>query len=193
MKSKSIGNAKPVVLAILVISVCWVANAWAADGFKFNRESYDLMMRWVNFIILAALIIKYARRPIANFLKEKKDEVAAGIKKLEDQKLAIQEKLQESQRQLTASEDRLVSIKNRIIADGENRKAELIADAQHESRIMLETAQFRIDHQIREMHARLKSELIDSATQMALTKLPGILNAADHDRLIHQWMDAVQN
>ncbi len=193
MKSKSTVSAKSVILAILIISVCWAANAWAADGFKFNRESYDLMMRWVNFIILAALIIKYARRPIANFLKEKKDEVAAAIKKLETQKQAIQDKLQDSQRQLTASEERLVTIKNRIIAEGENRKAELIANAQHESRIMLETAQFRINHQIREMHTRLKSELIDTATQMALTKLPGILNAADHDRLIHQWMDAVQN
>jgi F-type H+-transporting ATPase subunit b len=193
LKSKSTGSAKRIGLAILIISSCWVANAWAADGFEFTRETYDLMMKWVNFIILAALIIKYARRPIANFLKEKKDEVAAGIKKLENQKKSIQEKLQESQRQLTASEERLVSIKNRIIADGENRKAQIIADAQNESRIMLETAQLRIDHQIREMHSHLKSELIDTATRMALTKLPGILTAADQDRLIHQWMDAVQN
>ena len=192
MKNNSIGSPKWAGLAALIISCCWVANAWAADGFEFTRETYDLMMKWVNFIILAALIIKYARRPIANFLKEKKDEVAAAIKKLEAQKKSMQEKLQENQRQLTASEDRLVSIKNKIVAEGENRKAQIIADAHNESRIMLQTAQFRIDHQIREMHSRLKSELIDSATQMALTKLPGIITDADHERLVHQWMEAVQ-
>lgn len=176
-----------------MFSSCWAANAWAADGFEFTRETYDLLMRWVNFLILAGLIIKYARRPIANFLKEKKEEVAAAIKKLENQKKAIQEKLQESQQQLTASEEHLVTIKNKIIAEGENRKAQIIADAQKESRVMLETAQLRIEHQIREMHFRLKSELIDTATQMAISKLPGVLTSADHDRLIGQWMDAVQN
>ncbi len=192
MKSKMTANGKWLALIVFITSSLWTANAWAADGFEFTRETYDLMMRWINFLILAGLIIKYARRPIANFLKEKKEEVAAAIKKLESQKKNIQEKLKASQQQLTASEERLVSIKNRIIAEGENRKAQIIADANNESRLMMETAQLRIEHQIREMHSNLKAELIDTATRMALTKLPGILTPADHDRLIAQWMDAVQ-
>lgn len=188
-----IGLVRRIGLAGLMLLVCCVADAWAADGFKFTRESYDLMMRWLNFIILAALIIKYARRPIANFLQEKKNEVAESIENLEARKKAVQMKLEEGRRQLTASEERLASIKDRIIAEGENRKAQLIADSQNESRIMLETAQLRISHQIQEMHARLKSELIDSATQMTIAKLPEMITAADHERLISQWMDAVQS
>ena len=193
MKRRSIGLLTRIGLAGLMFLLCCVANAWAADGYQFTRESYDLMMRWLNFIILATLIIKYARRPIANFLSEKKKEVATSIENLEARKKAVQEKLKEGRRQLTASEERLASIKERIIAEGENRKAQIIADSQKESRIMLETAQLRISHQIRETQARLKSELIDSATQMTIAKLPGILTAADHERLIRQWMDAVQS
>ena len=193
MKRRSIGLLTRIGLAGLMFLLCCVANAWAADGYQFTRESYDLMMRWLNFIILATLIIKYARRPIANFLSEKKKEVATSIENLEARKKAVQDKLEEGRRQLTASEGRLASIKERIIAEGENRKAQIIADSQKESRIMLETAQLRISHQIRETQARLKSELIDSATQMTIAKLPGILTAADHDRLIRQWMDAVQS
>lgn len=193
MKSKSMTSALWVGTAVFLILSCWVANAWAAEGFEFTRETYDLIMRWVNFIILAALIIKYARRPIANFLKEQKDEVAANLQKLESRKQAAQEKLHQSQKQLTASEERLALIKSRIIAEGEKRKARLIADAQKEGRMMIETAQLRIEHQIRQVHANLKSELIDAATQMAFTKLPGLLTAADQDRLVHQWVNAVQS
>lgn len=193
MKIKSSANVKRIGFVVFFLSSCWAANAWAAEGFKFTRETYDLMMRWVNFLILAGLIIKYARRPIANFLKEKGEEVAEAIKKLESRKKDIQAKLQHSQGQLTISEQRLIDIKNRIVAEGETRKAQIIADAQKESRLMLETAQLRIQHQIREMHSHLKSELIDTASQMALTKLPGIITSADQDRLINQWMEAVQN
>jgi F-type H+-transporting ATPase subunit b len=169
-----------------------VANAWAGNEFEFTRETYDLMMRWANFIILAVLIIKYARRPIANFLMEKKGEVAAAIERLETQKQATKEKLMECQRQLSASQDRLKEIQNLIVAEGETYKAQLIADARNDSRIMMATAQLRIDHMIRETHARIKSELIDTAAEIAMTKLPGMLTAEDHERLIRKWIAAAQ-
>lgn len=192
MTANSIIRPMKMALTVSIVLACWVTVVWAAEETGFTRETYDLLMRWLNFIILAGVIIKYARRPIANFLKEKKAEVAGTIEKLEARKKAATEKLLVCQNELTANQARLASIKDRLIAEGENRKAEIIADAQNESRLMLETAKLRIDHQIREMHALLKSELIDTATQMALTKLPGIVNTADHDRLIHQWLDAVQ-
>ena len=58
---------------------------------------------------------------------------------------------------------------------------------------MLETAQLRIEHQIREMHMRVKAELVDTATQIAFEKLPGLMTGEDDARLIDQWMEAVQS
>jgi F-type H+-transporting ATPase subunit b len=193
LKNKSIERVKWWGLVILLIAICWVTNAWAAEGSGFTRATWDEIWRWVNFIILFGVIIKFGRRPILNFLDKQKEDVAQSINKLEERKRDVQETLQESQRQLTASEERLASIKGRIISEGENRKAKIIADAQEESRILLETAQLRIEHQIREMHTQVKTELIDTATQIALTKLPGLLTSEDEDRLVGQWMDAVQS
>jgi F-type H+-transporting ATPase subunit b len=193
LKNKSIERVKWWGLVILLIAICWVTNAWAAEGSGFTRATWDEIWRWVNFIILFGVIIKFGRRPILNFLDKQKEDVAQSIKKLEDRKRDAQATLEESQRKLTASEERLATIKDRIISEGENRKAQLIADAQEESRILLETAQLRIEHQIREMHTQVKTELIDTATQIALTKLPGLLTSEDEDRMVGQWMDAVQS
>jgi len=193
LKDKAIGRLKWWGLAILLVAICWVTNAWAAEGSGFTRQTWDEIWRWVNFIILFGVVIKFGRRPIVNFLDKQKEDVAQSIKKLEDRKLSVQETLQESQRQLSASEERLELIKSKIISDGENRKAQIIADAQEESRVLMETAKVRIDQQIREMHSRVKAELIDAATQIALTKLPGLMTGEDEDRLVDQWMDAVQN
>jgi F-type H+-transporting ATPase subunit b len=191
--NKIIIRSTHLALAVAIIMTCWVASAWGAEKFEFTRETYDLMMRWVNFIILAALIIKYARRPIANFLKEKRDEVAKSIEKLETQKQTAKDQLLQYQNQLTASENQLAQIKQKIIAEGEQLKAKLIADAQTDSRILMETAQLRISHMIRETHGRIRTELIDTAAEIALAKLSETITAADNDKLIHQWMDAAQN
>ncbi len=193
MINKIIIRTAHLALAVAIIMTCWVASAWGAEQFEFTRETYDLMMRWVNFIILAALIIKYARRPIANFLKEKRDEVAKSIEKLETQKQTAKDQLLQYQNQLTASENQLAQIKQKIIAEGEKRKAEIIANAQTDSRILMETAQLRISHMIRETHGRIRTELIDTAAEIALNKLSEIITAEDRDKLIHQWMDAAQS
>ena len=193
MINRRIIRALNITLAFSAISLCWAASAWAAQEFEFTRETYDLLMRWVNFIILAALIIKYARRPIANFLKEKKEEVAVAIERLETQKQAAKDKLSACQSELSANEKHLELIKQKIIAEGETRKAELIAGAQNDSRIMMETAQLRIEHMVRESRGQIKSDLIDAATEIALSKIPDMLTEKDHDLFIHQWMDAVQH
>lgn len=193
MKSKTIGKVKWWALATFLIAIFWVTTAWAAEGSGFTRETWDTIWRWLNAIILFGVVIKFGRRPIVNFLDKQKEDVAQSINKLEERKRSVQETLAESQRQLSASEERLESIKNRIITDGENRKAQLIADAQEESRLMLETAKLRIEQQVREIRTQVKAELIDTATQIALTKLPGLLTGEDQDRLVDQWMDAVQS
>lgn len=193
MNSKTIERVKWWTLAVLLIAVCWVSNAWAAEGSGFTRATWDSIWRWLNFFILFGVVVKFGRKPMVSFLEKQKEDVAESIKKLEDRKRAVQETLQESQRQLTASEQRLASIKDKIITDGENRKAKLIADAEEESRLMLEAAKVRINQQIREMHSHVKAELIDAATQIALTKLPELMTGEDEDRLVGQWMEAVQS
>jgi F-type H+-transporting ATPase subunit b len=193
LNSKTIERVKWWTLAVLLIAVCWVSNAWAAEGSGFTRATWDSIWRWLNFFILFGVVVKFGRKPMVSFLEKQKEDVAESIKKLEDRKRAVQETLQESQRQLTASEQRLASIKDKIITDGENRKAKLIADAEEESRLMLEAAKVRINQQIREMHSHVKAELIDAATQIALTKLPELMTGEDEDRLVGQWMEAVQS
>jgi F-type H+-transporting ATPase subunit b len=193
LKDKSIGRVKWWGLVILLVAICWVTNAWAAEGSGFTRQTWDTIWRWLNAFILFGVVIKFGRRPIVNFLDKQKEDVAQSIQKLEDRKRAVQETLQESQQKLEASEARLETIKSKIIAEGENRKTQLIADAHEESRIMMETAKLRIDQQIREMHSHVKAELIEAATQIAFKKLPGLLTGEDEDRLVDQWMDAVQS
>ncbi len=39
------------------------------------RETYDLVLRYINFIILVVIIVKYGKEPIKKFLKLQKDDI----------------------------------------------------------------------------------------------------------------------
>ena len=68
-------GATALLLGLLMLSL--PESAMAGDpGW---RPVYDVAMRWVNFLILVAVIVKYGREPIKEFLKQKKEETMAQI------------------------------------------------------------------------------------------------------------------
>ncbi len=155
---------------------------------NFSRATWDLVMRWVNFLILVAVIIKYARGPVIDFLKGKRAETALMIEQIEGKKQLAEEKIKERQIELQASKDRLKLIQDRIIAEGQRQKEKMITAAQQESRLMLETAHTKISGQIRDAHQAVRSELIEMATEKAMEKMPRMLTQKDHDQMIHLWI-----
>jgi F-type H+-transporting ATPase subunit b len=184
----------------------WVADVWAAqpihdtllgrwfDAFKadFSRSTFDVCMSWVNFIILAALIYKYAKAPVIDFLKQKKAETAQSIQQMEERKIEADAKILQGQIELQDSEKRLVLIKERIAADGQRRKAQIIEQARQESRRLLDGARLKIDSQIREAYNTLRLELIDMAAEKAAAKMPRMITENDQEALVGLWMDAIQ-
>lgn len=179
----------------------WGADVWAADpgsaskgayAAYLTRANWDLLMRWVNFIILVVLILKYARRPVIEFLKGEKAQTARTIQQVEAQKRLAEEKIREGRIQLQASEARLTLIQERIVAEGKKRREQIIADAQQESRMMLAAARMRIDSQIRDAHDTIRGELIDMAFDKAMTKLPRVVTEVDQQQLIRLWVNEAQ-
>lgn len=185
---------------------CWVVDVCAAepisgkvpdhwfDAFQvgFSRPIWDTLMRWVNFIILAAVIYKYAKAPVVSFLKEKRAETALSIEQLEKKKRAAEEKIRQGRIQLQASQERLVSIKERIVSEGQRRKAQIIEQAHQESQRMLDGARLKIDSRIREAYNAVRLELIDMAAEKAADKLSRMITKNDQVQLVGQWMDAAQ-
>ena len=120
-------------------------EAFAADNTENWRPVFDLVLRWVNFGILAFLLIKFTRTPIRDFLQSRKKELSREIEKLENDKEKILQNINENLKALEESGVRFEKLKERIIAQGEKNKQKLIEDAQQESRLLLEGAKQKIE------------------------------------------------
>lgn len=179
----------------LVVGLCALALiAWAflASALGIQRPTYSLIMRWVNFGIIALVIFKFGRKPIVNFLTGQQNEVAASVQALEEAKRLTEDKIAESQEQLKAGQAQLEKIKEKIVSEGQRRKAELIANAQQESTLMMESAKLKIEAQVREARDHIRNDLIDMATDLATEKLPTLLTTKDQDQLVLDWMEAAK-
>ena len=190
MKGKQlhIGRAALITLTALLFLSAGAAEVLAAEGGGGWRPTYDIIMKWVNFGILVLIFFKFARRPLKNFLSDKKNEISLQIKKLEDEKDRLHQRVREAETELEENVLRLDELKERIIQTGERRKIEIIEDARQESRMLLESAKQKIEGRIIRARNRLKAEMIDAAAELALDKLPGLVTEDDNRKLLEQFM-----
>jgi F-type H+-transporting ATPase subunit b len=170
-KKDHIGRASLIILTALFFLSTGVVEVLAAEGDGGWRPTYDIIMKWVNFGILAFIFFKFARRPLKNFLSDKKNEISLQIEtELEENVLRLEE------------------LKERIVQTGEKRKLEIIEDARQESRMIIESAKQKMEGRIIQARNRLRAEMIDAATEIALDKLPGLVTEDDNQKLLEQFM-----
>ena len=178
-------------LTISLIALHLVAiDAQAADSAGDWRPVFDLVMRWVNFLILAFLLIKFSRVPIKNFLAGKKEEIAREIEELESEKEQMLLKFDENRKQIENSKERLARLKETIIAQGEKNKLKIIEDAERESQILIESAEQKINSRIAEAREVFKAELVDKAIALAMQKLPEYITDRDNQKFIDAYLES---
>jgi F-type H+-transporting ATPase subunit b len=165
----------------------------AAENSGGWRPIFDLAMRWINFLILAFLIIKFSRVPIKKFLAGKKQDIADEIGGLEAEKEEILRQIDESKKQLENSRERLAVLKKRIVTQGEKNRQRIIDEAEQESKMMLKSAKQKVDSRIVEARQLLKSELIDSAITLATQLLPEKITEEDNQKFIDAFMSSASS
>ena len=181
------------LLACLILLHLSAFEVQAADSSGDWRPLFDLVMRWVNFLILAFLLIKFSRAPIKKFLADKKQTIADEIGNLEAEKDQILRQIEESKKQLKHSKERLSQLKKRIVAQGEKNKQKMIAEAELESKMMLKSAKEKMDHRIVEARQVLKTELIDTAIARAIEMLPGKITEEDNRKFIDVFVSSASS
>lgn len=168
--------------------LCMADTVWAAEPAAQWRPVYDLVMRWINFGILAFIVVRYGGPPLVNFLRNQKADIQKKIERVHKQKDEMAVMLDQARASLRESASRFDEIKARIIDLGEHTKQEIIEESKSQSRLMLESARHRIDYQIHLAHEKLRLELLDMAMASALEKLPNEITAEDNQKLVDKYL-----
>lgn len=176
---------RPLAAALLAILVAATTAAAAEAGW---RPTYDIVMRWVNFLILAAVIVKFARRPLKDFLSTRREEISIQIQRLEGEKQRLQARLQEARDEMEKSASRFEALKAKIAQQGERERKQILEQARLESRMLMESARRKVDHRLRSARETLRNEMIDAAYERALKRLPDEIRDEDNQRMLQQYL-----
>jgi F-type H+-transporting ATPase subunit b len=192
MRGAQTGQTVAATILAVAAAAAWADPLWAAEAGADWRSTYDLVMRWINFGILAGLIFYFGRRPVSNLLTTQADRHRERIRQLEEQRDAALERLAEVQQLQQAHQDRLELLRERISAEGERQREALIEDGQREGEVLIAQAHRRIALALRDARTRLRDEMVDLAVTHALEKLPALVTPRDNEARVAQFFKAIQ-
>lgn len=188
---KRMNPASCLVLCALfggIVVLLGVGPVYAGDASENWRSTYDQIMLFVNFLILASLLYIYGRKPITNFLRSQQDDISDNIGKLEEEKAKILAEIEKTRKALADSDAYFAELKARFVRDGERKRQEIIDQAQRQSEFLMDAAKRKIQNQILVAQKSFKDELVDAAFDLATAKLAKEITVADNEKLLHAYM-----
>lgn len=172
-------------LTSIAMSAAPARYCFAASTAAPWRATYDSVMVWVNFVILAALLLKLLKKPLRDFFGSQRDAITKELDALTKQKQQAEASVAAFRQEMAARQDRFAIIHQNIIDSGEKERQELIETAHRQAAMMIDNARQRIENRLRKAGAQLRAEIIDAAMTISLTQLPSRIEPED----AHQWID----
>jgi F-type H+-transporting ATPase subunit b len=148
----------------------------------------DIIFQLVMFILLLALLKKYAWGPLMSVMKQREEHVAGQIEAAEKSR-AEANKILEEQRQLLkdARQEAHTLIEN-AKKQGEVQREEIIAAARAESNRIKEAARLEIEQQKEKAVSAIREQVASLSVLIASKVIEKELTAQDQDKLISEYI-----
>ncbi len=167
----------------------------AAGHGEHHGLSHSQVMNFIwhclNFSILAFLLVKFLRKPIAGALKGRTESIRAAFEELEAKRADAERKYAEYEAKLSTMDEQAKRILKSFTEQGESEKEKIIAQAHEAAERIKAQAEFYVQQELAKAKTELQTEVADMAVKMAEDLIRKNLNEKDHHRLISEYLERV--
>ncbi|KAB7707467.1 F0F1 ATP synthase subunit B [Bacillus aerolatus] len=164
-----------------------LANAFVL-GASAGFNGGDILFQLIMFIILLALIKKFAWGPLMGMMQQREDHIASEIEAAEKSRIEANKLLEETRAELKASRQEAQGIIENAKKIGDNQKTEIIAAARAEAERLKESAKMEIEQQTEQAMAALREQVASLSVLIASKVIEKDLSAADQEKLINEYI-----
>lgn len=150
--------------------------------FRHEGEPAPLLASVLNFAVFAFLIVRFAKKPLAEALVKRKETILRDIDEATKLKAEADARLADYQAKLRKIEDEVERVRREFREQGERDRARIVKEAEERRVALRKDAEFLLEQELKQMHLDVTRETVDRAVALASELLAKKLTAADHDR-----------
>jgi F-type H+-transporting ATPase subunit b len=145
----------------------------------------------INFAILAFILYKFGRKPLAEALLKRKTTIMADIETATKLKDDAERRLDEYRDKFERMDEKLAELRGELAAQSEKEKTHLLAEAEERRVRMRRDAEFRIEQEGKTARAELLQQAVIGAAAAAEELLLKKVGPSDLDRMAEDYLKAV--
>jgi F-type H+-transporting ATPase subunit b len=147
----------------------------------------------VNFLALLIILFKLLRKPLVNFLQNRKETIQREYEELLRKKREAEAQYLELQARLKNMEDEAKQILQNYIDQGQKEKERIIKEAEEQAKRVMEQADLYIKHELEKAKENLRKELAQEVMKLAEERLLKGLTIEDHKRIFQDVVESLKN
>ena len=176
----------------VVLYFAWLSNALASEAEGGHHLNWvDFAYRTVAVVIVAAILVKLLRKPAANFLNSRREEIQRLLSELEAKTSEARAEYSQVRAKLASLEEDTKKIVDELIAEGEAERKKIIETAHREAEYIQQQAQVAIQQEIQAARDSLKDEVAELSVAAAQDIIQKQMQAEDQQRLVREFMTKV--
>ncbi|AZB40902.1 ATP synthase F0 subunit B [Bacillus sp. FJAT-42376] len=160
----------------------------AAEG-HFNGG--DILFQLVTFLILLALLRKFAWTPIMNIMKQRADHISNEITAAEQKNLEAGKLIEEQRELLKQARQEAQNLIENAKKIGEQQKEEIVVTARNEAARLKESARKEIAQERDQAVAALRDQVASLSVMIASKVIEKELNEQAQEKLISDYLKEV--
>lgn len=151
-------------------------------------NSGDIIFQLLMFIILLALLKKFAWGPLMGIMKQREEHIASEINAAEESRLEAKKLLEEQRNLLKDARTDAQGLIESARKQGDLQREEIIVTARTEAERIKEAAKLEIEQQKEKAVAAIREQVASLSVLIASKVIEKELSAADQDQLINEYI-----
>jgi len=154
--------------------------------FNFNMT---LIAQVVNFLILVAILTKYAYKPLLKAMADRQARITNDLKAAEQERVAAEQLRKEYLEQMAQAKTQSQAIIDKAVKTAELMKQEIVEEARLENARMLKSAQNEISRQMEQAITGLREEVVSMSLAAATKVIDKEMTSEANTKLVADFID----
>jgi F-type H+-transporting ATPase subunit b len=177
------------VAAALFVSLAPALALASEDG---GGASGNLFWHFANLALILAVIVYFARKPIQNFMADRRQTIETGIESARRDLADAEQRLAECTQRIASLDREVEGIRDAVRAQAESERERLLADARNAAERIRRDARLAVEQEARSARQALRNEAAEMAVRLAGDLLKRQVTDTDRSRLVDEFVERVE-
>ncbi len=188
MKFKSLAVAQLLTIMFLLFA----GTAMASSGEAVAKHwTVDDWIRVMNFTVLVVVLFFVLKKPVAEALNGRIQDIKNQLDELETQKDVAEKTLAEYETKIATLDDEVAKIVAQYEEQGEAARNRILESAKNSAEKLEAQAKRNIENEFQQARQQLQSEIMTKALEKAEELIKKSISSDDQDRLVDEYLEKV--